>query len=182
MRRGWRGFGRLAWVRTKFDAECLIQVPKKKTRSPALNSRLFNTSKSFINPHSYTGDNAYPDSDSMLTPSSSGSVDLTHDAYNFFQSQIRIHIERAFGILNTVFGILQKPLKYEVPTTCLIVQACLRLHNWRIDRGCQVCIMTRCCHLRAPMYSFYRRLDSHQIWCMRSRMMRLTCCFRMTDT
>jgi hypothetical protein len=109
---------------------------------------LFNTSKKFINPHSYTGDNAYPDSDSMLTPSSSGSVDLTHDAYNFFQSQIRIHIERAFGILNTVFAILQKPLKCEVARCCLVVQACLRLHNFRIDRGCQVCTMMRCCHLR----------------------------------
>lgn len=89
----------------------------------------------------------------MLTPSPAGSVDSTHDAYNFFQSQIRIHIERAFGILNTVFAILQKPLKCQVPTCCTIVQACLRLHNWRIDRGCQVYTRMHCYHLSFAVFN-----------------------------
>jgi hypothetical protein len=61
-----------------------------------------------------TGDNAYPDEDFMLTPSAIGSTSKAHDVYNCFLSQLRITIERSFGILNTVFAILQKPLKFDV--------------------------------------------------------------------
>jgi hypothetical protein len=105
-------------------------------------------------PYFVAGDSAYPDEDFMLTPSSAGSTLKAHDVYNCFLSQLRITIERSFGILNTVFAILQKPLKYDVAkcvkvcelqssfplfvSSCFeVVQVCLRLHNWRIDRGCQ---------------------------------------------
>ncbi len=111
---------------------------------------------------STSGDNAYPDEDFMLTPSSSGSTQKSHDVYNCFLSQLRITIERSFGILNTVCGILQKPLKFNV-AKCVkvrmstdacsiqslssyvvqVVQACMRLHNWRIDRGCQKVTQSR---------------------------------------
>jgi hypothetical protein len=50
----------------------------------------------------------------MLTPSAIGSTSKAHDVYNYFLSQLRITIERSFGILNTVFAIWQKPLKFEV--------------------------------------------------------------------
>jgi hypothetical protein len=74
----------------------------------------------------------------MLTPSTNGELQ-SHDVYNYFQSQLRISIERSFGILVTVFAIFQKPMKFGVPKCCKVVQSCLRLHNWRIDRGCQRC-------------------------------------------
>jgi hypothetical protein len=88
-------------------------------------------------PYYVVGDSAYPDHDFMLTPSSGESP--CHDIYNFFHSQIRITVERSFGILNTVCGILQKPLKFGVAKCCKVVQACMRIHNYRIDRGCQRC-------------------------------------------
>lgn len=88
--------------------------------------------------YSSAGDNAYPDSDFMLTPSTNGELQA-HDVYNYFQSQLRISIERSFGILVTVFAIFQKPMKFGVAKCCQVVQSCLRIHNWRIDRGCQRC-------------------------------------------
>jgi hypothetical protein len=91
----------------------------------------------YPSPYYVVGDSAYPDHDFMLTPSSAESQ--SHDVYNFFHSQLRITIERSFGILNTVCGILQKPLKFGVAKSCKVVQACLRIHNYRIDRGCQRC-------------------------------------------
>jgi hypothetical protein len=74
----------------------------------------------------------------MLTPSTTGDIHA-HDVYNFFQSQLRISIERSFGILITVFAIFQKPLRFGIPKCCHIVQTSMRIHNWRIDRGCQRC-------------------------------------------
>ena len=74
----------------------------------------------------------------MLTPSTNGELQ-SHDVYNYFQSQLRISIERSFGILVTVFAIFQKPMRFGVPKCCQVVQCCLRIHNWRIDRGCQRC-------------------------------------------
>ena len=73
-------------------------------------SSIFNTKC-----HTYPGDNAYPDEDFLLTPSPAGSTEPTHDVYNCYLSQLRITIERSFGILNTVCAILQKPLKFNVP-------------------------------------------------------------------
>jgi hypothetical protein len=52
-------------------------------------------------------------------------------------SQLRITIERAFGIMVTLFGILQSAIKTKIPFTVKIVQACMRVHNYRIAAGCQ---------------------------------------------
>ena len=53
-------------------------------------------------PYYLVGDAAYPFSDTLLTPipTSPGAADFTtDDAFNFYQSQLRITIERAFGVL-----------------------------------------------------------------------------------
>jgi hypothetical protein len=83
------------------------------------------------------GDNAYPDGDHLLTPFPSPYASSPEDSFNFYLSQLRITIERAFGIMVTLFGILQSAIKTKIPFTVKIVQACMRVHNYRIAAGCQ---------------------------------------------
>lgn len=45
------------------------------------------------------GDAAYPASDRVLVPYPGTALTLSQDAYNFYQSQARISIEQAFGIM-----------------------------------------------------------------------------------
>jgi hypothetical protein len=88
-------------------------------------------------PYWVAGDNAYPDGDHLLTPFPSAFPSSPEDSFNFYLSQLRITIERAFGILVTLFGILQSAIKTKIPFTVQIVQACMRVHNYRITAGCQ---------------------------------------------
>jgi hypothetical protein len=88
-------------------------------------------------PYWVAGDNAYPDSDYLLTPFPSAFASSPEDNFNFYFSQLRITIERAFGILVTLFGILQSAIKTKIPFTVKTVHACMRVHNFRIRAGCQ---------------------------------------------
>ena len=86
----------------------------------------------------FIGDNAYPDSDAMLTPFNRAELrsDVTgnKDNYNFYLSQLRINIECCFGMLINKFPILQSslktPLLRNAVDTFLI---CCILHNLCID-------------------------------------------------
>ena len=56
------------------------------------------------------------------------------DAFNFFQSQVRINIKCAFGLLVHRWGILQKPIAMNITvqkTTSLVLGLC-KLHNFCI--------------------------------------------------
>ena len=58
------------------------------------------------------GDNAYIYSGTLLTPFSS--VEKEHpakDAFNFYLSQLRIHIEQTFGLMTQKWRILRQPLQ-----------------------------------------------------------------------
>ena len=52
------------------------------------------------------GDAAYACSNWIMTPFKGTNLDSDKDAYNFYQSQTRINIECAFGLLQSRFGIL----------------------------------------------------------------------------
>lgn len=77
------------------------------------------------------GDNAYVTTDYLVSPYKNAR-DAFHDSFNYFHSQLRINIERAFGILVNRWGVLKKPL----PATFTILKQmalalCLcRLHNY----------------------------------------------------
>lgn len=45
------------------------------------------------------GDAAYPASDRMLVPFPGTRLSMSQDAYNYYQSQCRMAIEQAFGIM-----------------------------------------------------------------------------------
>lgn len=88
-------------------------------------------------PYFYLGDCAYPLSPQCITPHIGSAVSAEDDAFNFFHSQLRITIERSFGIFVNVFGIFHSPLLFSIATSCSVVEACVRLHNFRIDNRCQ---------------------------------------------
>jgi hypothetical protein len=59
----------------------------------------------------------------------------SRDAYNFYHSSHRVHVEQAFG---RRWGILWSSLRYDLPRNGVIVGAAMRLQNWCIDEGAQV--------------------------------------------
>ena len=79
------------------------------------------------------GDNAYVNTNYMITPYKNVSSG-PKDAFNFFQSQLRINIECAFGILVHRWGILRKPMPINLTVgkiTSIVLCLC-KLHNFCI--------------------------------------------------
>jgi DDE superfamily endonuclease len=55
------------------------------------------------------------------------------DNFNFYGSQLRIRIEMAFGLLQSKWGILQRPLQVKIHNAKDLIQATGRLHNFVIN-------------------------------------------------
>ena len=79
-------------------------------------------------------DDAYTCSSSVLTPWSGRNLKPDEDAFNFWLSSSRIHIEQAFGILVQRFGILWRPIELHYRRVPQLVLALCKLHNICIDR------------------------------------------------
>ena len=82
------------------------------------------------------GDNAYVNESYMCVPfpnTSSG----TKDAYNYYQSQLQINIECAFGILTNRWRILKSPLNANIPINRVkaLVSCLCKIHNFCINNG-----------------------------------------------
>ena len=82
------------------------------------------------------GDNAYINSQYMVTPYPNTSVGA-RDNYNYFHSQLRIRIECAFGMFVQRWGMLRMvmPRNISVPKTISLVLALAKLHNFCIDEA-----------------------------------------------
>ncbi|KAG7344010.1 DDE superfamily endonuclease [Nitzschia inconspicua] len=80
------------------------------------------------------GDNAYINTDNMVTPFK-GVSGGWKDAFNFYHSQLRINIECAFGMLVHKRGCLRKPMpvNFSLKKICRLVIALCKLHNLCID-------------------------------------------------
>merc|ERR1719491_2544153 len=80
------------------------------------------------------GDAAYANNMSMCVPYKSVSSG-PKDALNFYQSQLRINIECAFGILVHRWGVLRKPIpvNISIERTSQLVRALCIPHNFCID-------------------------------------------------
>lgn len=81
------------------------------------------------------GDAAYICSEYLLTPHSKSALGeeahrVSREAFNFFQSSHRVHIEQAFGMLVARWGILWRPLSVAFSRSALIVAVAMRLHNF----------------------------------------------------
>ena len=79
------------------------------------------------------GDNAFVENMSMATPIPGVHISEIEDAHNFYLSQLRITIERAFGILVHRWGVLRRPLSMSILKVPAIVTCLMRLHNFCID-------------------------------------------------
>ena len=76
-------------------------------------------------------DAAYKHSDVMLAPFTDPQRDNSgKDVFNFFLSEVRIRIDMAFGLLQTKWGILNKPLQVNLRTSAEVIKACSRPHNF----------------------------------------------------
>ena len=79
-------------------------------------------------------DDAYNALDYLLTPISPrlAGPNSPEDAYNFFQSSLRMHVEQAFGQLMARWRLLGMSLKYSIHLNGAIFQAAMALHNFCI--------------------------------------------------
>ena len=78
------------------------------------------------------GDSAYVISSFMSVPFKNN-VTADKDAYNFYQSQLRITIEQTFGILVHRWAILRGPLSIPLIGVPPLMMTLCRLHNFCID-------------------------------------------------
>jgi len=76
------------------------------------------------------GDSAFNLGPGMMVPTNK---EATTD-FDFEQSSNRICIECAFGILVRHWGILWRPLEMKPKRRAPIIGACMRLHNFCIDK------------------------------------------------
>ena len=79
------------------------------------------------------GDEAYNCSEYLITPVPRSEANDDEDAFNFYLSQLRIHIEQAFGMLVSKWRILETPMSFSVRKCTRVVAAAMCLHNWCIN-------------------------------------------------
>jgi hypothetical protein len=80
------------------------------------------------------GDPAYIPSEHLVTSYCGAQRNnAANDTFNFYQSQVRIRIEMAFGRLVTKWRILRSPMTLNLPNTSLLLEALAVLHNYCID-------------------------------------------------
>jgi DDE superfamily endonuclease len=89
------------------------------------------------------GDAAYTCTEYLLTTFSKRLLSeegqqSSRDAYKYFQSSHRVHVEQAFGRLVRRRGILWSPLKFDLPRIGIIVCVAMRLQNYCIDESAHV--------------------------------------------
>lgn len=78
-------------------------------------------------------DGAYSATESFVIPFKRSIATKYQDGYNFFQSSHRIHVEQAFGMLMKRWGILWRPLKFDLKRATMIINVSMQLHNFCIN-------------------------------------------------
>ena len=82
------------------------------------------------------GDQAYVSNGYMVTPYRNAHSGINDD-FNFFQSQVRIRIEMAFGVLTRRWALLQTalPARLGMVRQIALVSCCVKLHNFCLERS-----------------------------------------------
>ena len=79
------------------------------------------------------GDSPYPLMGHLLVPYSDAKSLSAEDAFNFWLSNSRIHIECAFGELVMRWGILWRKLLFDIKEVGNVVRTAMLLHNFLVD-------------------------------------------------
>ena len=98
----------------------------------------------------FVGDSAYSIRSFLLTPYDNALHGTPEDNYNFFHSSARISVECAFGEIDLRWGIFWSPLKFSLHFNCLIIDACMRLHNFIVSWVKRHCAVRICPRLSNP--------------------------------
>ena len=69
------------------------------------------------------------------------------DDFDYYQSSARMPIECAFGILVRRWGVLWRPLEMRFDRRAAVAGACMRLHNYCIDRNIGICVLSERCDI-----------------------------------
>ena len=80
-------------------------------------------------------DDAYADSQHILTPYSGLGLSLRRNAFNSYLSSCRITDEHAFGMLIYRFGFFWSPLRFSVCRSAPIVAVCCKAHDYLHESG-----------------------------------------------
>jgi len=79
----------------------------------------------------FVGDEVYAASELVAVPwPGRGGLSQWRDAYNFYQSSARIHIELAFGQVVQRMGVLWRPLRMSYDKRPVVIQTAFKLHNF----------------------------------------------------
>jgi hypothetical protein len=68
-----------------------------------------------------------------MTPWPGRRLSVSQDAFNYWLSSARIHVEQAFGILVARWRILWRPLRVPIDKSGQIILACVKLHNFVLE-------------------------------------------------
>ena len=81
------------------------------------------------------GENAYIDTKFMTSPFKETISSRPKEMHNFFQSQLRINVKCAFGVLVSRFGVLCKalPMNISIAKVSTLVKCLCMLHNCFIN-------------------------------------------------
>lgn len=75
------------------------------------------------------GDNAYSNSNMLLTPfTKSQTTTSSRDSFNFLLNQLRIRVEIAFGLLVNKWRVFKSPLMARVKNATKVVRVACILH------------------------------------------------------
>jgi hypothetical protein len=83
----------------------------------------------------FVADDAYTSSEQMLVPYGGRGISEAKDAFNYFQSSLRIEVECTLGALQARWGVLWRPLRTSLSFSSKVVMACACLHNICVDAG-----------------------------------------------
>ena len=87
------------------------------------------------------GDEAFTNVDQFLSPWSGRGLPTPKDSFNYWLSHSRQCIERAFGLLTQRWGIFWRKFVFAYDRWALVVLACMKLHNWCMDKKDSVPLM-----------------------------------------
>jgi DDE superfamily endonuclease len=80
-------------------------------------------------------DDAYICGERIITPWPGRNLSKEKDAFNYWQSSARIHIEQAFGMMVARWGVLWRPLRVPIGKAGQTVIVCMKLQNYIIERA-----------------------------------------------